>query len=178
MSIEELVAEANKYKVYYGNEGGVTLGGGEPLAQQNGALALIRALQHEGIHVCLDTSGVPYSEEILNEVDLTILDFKHTEPVEFLELTKYKIDDTLKTLQFLKTNKKRFWVRQVIVEGITDSDEQVLRLKELAAGAEKIELLAYHKMGVDKWKAAGFDYALDHVPATSKDTMDRVRALL
>ena len=177
-SVGELVAIATKYKSFYSETGGVTLSGGEPLMQADGVVALATALKKEGIHTCLDTSGAPFSEIALKAVDMIILDIKHTEPEKYFDLVRYKMDDCLKTLDYLIKNKKRFWVRQVIVEGITDSDEQVKALKEMAKAAEKIELLPYHKMGVEKWKAAGLKYALDAVPSTSVETMQRVNKLL
>ena len=177
-SIEYLVEGAQRYKNFYGKDGGVTLSGGEPLMQPKAVITLTKALHTVDIHVTLDTSGYPYNEEVLSLVDLVILDIKHTEKADYQELTGIKIDDSLKTLAYLKAHNKPFWIRQVIVEGITDTESQIKRLKELSAGAQKIELLPYHKMGVDKWKSAGLPYALDGVPATSAKTMQKVNTWL
>jgi len=177
-SVDELVEKAKKYKNFYGDEGGVTLSGGEPLMQADGVVTLANALRKEGIHTALDTSGAPFNAKALEAVDMVILDIKHTDTDSYFDLVRYKIDDMLATLDFLVKNKKRFWVRQVIVEGITDSEEQIKALKQMAKGAEKIELLPYHKMGVNKWKAAGLKYAFDNVPSTSAEAMKRVNLLI
>ncbi|MCL2847697.1 MAG: pyruvate formate-lyase-activating protein [Firmicutes bacterium] len=178
-TIDSLVTKCIKYKNFYGENGGVTLSGGEPLTQQSPSLVLlIKELQKKDIHVVLDTSGFPFSEEVLSVVDLVILDVKHTDKEAYLDLVGVPIDDCLKSLEYLKKIGKPFWVRQVIVEGITDNVTQILKLKELAQGAEKIELLAYHKMGVNKWKTLGLKYPLENIPATSKKTMDKLNALL
>jgi len=177
-SVDELVELAYKNNNFYGDEGGVTLSGGEPLMQPKGALALLQALKRAGIHTALDTSGAPFNPEVLAAADMTILDIKHTDPSAYLDLVGYRIDDMLQTLDYLKTHNKRFWVRQVIVEGITDNETQIRTLQEAAKGAEKIELLAYHKMGEQKWKATGLANALENVPATSPETMKRVRGYL
>jgi len=177
-TIDDLVTKCIKYKNFYGSDGGVTLSGGEPLAQPAAAVALIKALQKNGIHVALDTSGYPFNEDVLSAVDLVLLDIKHTDPQCFLELVGVPIDNTLKTLVYIKKIDKPFWIRQVIVKGITDSKEQVLKLKELAEGSEKIELLAYHKLGINKWKNLGLKYPLESVPATSAETIERLNKLL
>ena len=177
-SIEELAAFCLRYKNYYGENGGVTLSGGEPLLQAKAALALIEALKKEGIHTALDTAGAPFAPETLAAADLVILDVKHTVADEFFSLTKYKIDDTLKTLAYLQEHKKRFWVRQVIVTGITDGEAQIRKLKELARNAEKIELLPYHKMGSDKWEKAGLSYSLKGIEPPSPEVMRRLDKIL
>ena len=177
-SIQELVENAKKYTMFYGDDGGVTLSGGEPLAQGVGVIELAKALKKENIHTVLDTSGTPFNPDAIDAVDMVILDIKHTDAVSYQDLAGIKIDGMLKTLEYLKQTNKRFWVRQVILQGITDSEQQIKTLKQMAQGAEKIELLAYHKMGVVKYKAAGLQYTLDHIPPTDKATMDRVNGYL
>ena len=177
-SVTELVAFCLRYKNYYGKDGGVTLSGGEPLLQDKIALTLIQALKRAGIHTALDTSGAVFAPAVLLAADLIILDIKHTDPEAFFKLTGYPMDNTLKTLEYLKQNRKHFWVRQVIVEGITDSAEQITALKKAAAGAEKIELLPYHMLGVHKWESCGFDYPLKDVKPTSEQVMEKLRQQL
>jgi len=177
-AISDLIKKCEQYKSFYGTNGGVTISGGEPLAQGEATYNLIVALQKKGIHVALDTSGFPYSEKLIAAADLILLDVKHTEPEGYLQLTSVPIDSMLKTLDYIKKIKKPFWVRQVTIPTITDSDEQVLKLKELSQGAIKIELLAYHKMGIKKWKAQGIPYPLDGVPAATAEIMDRARAII
>jgi len=177
-SVDELVETSKRFKSFYGDIGGVTLSGGEPLVQAKGVVTLASALKAEGIHTCLDTSGAPFNSDAIDAVDMVILDIKHTDYDAYFELVKFKQDDMLKTLEYIKKTNKRFWVRQVIVEGITDSDHQVMALKAMAQGAEKIELLAYHTMGVDKWKLAGLKYELEGVAQTSASTMERLNSLI
>ncbi|MCL2375092.1 MAG: pyruvate formate-lyase-activating protein [Firmicutes bacterium] len=177
-SVEYLVDFCLRYKNFWGDGGGVTLSGGEPLMQKNGVLELTKQLQKNGVHVCLDTSGAPYREEILDLVDMVLLDVKHTDKDEYQKLTQYPMDDMLKSLEFLQKNKKRFWVRQVIVPGITDSVEQVKKLKKMSAGAEKIELLEYHEMGVEKWAKQGLEYKLKGVKPPSLEVIEKLRKIV
>ena len=177
-TIDDLVKEAKKFISFYGDDGGVTISGSEPLAQGKAVLELIKRLKKESIHTCIDTSGAPFNKEILSEVDMVLLDIKHTDKDKYQELVSYKMEDMIKTLEFLQTNKKRFWIRQVIVYGFTQNEAQVKKLKEMSKGAEKIELLPYHAMGVKKWKAAGLEYKLEGVKPPTEKAMLALRKII
>jgi pyruvate formate lyase activating enzyme len=174
----ELADFCTRYRNYYGHNGGVTLSGGEPLMQAAGALELAQRLKERGIHVALDTSGAVFAPEVLNAVDLTILDIKHTDPAAFLKLTGHGMDNTLKALHYLRKHVKRFWIRQVIVPNITDSVEQVAALKKMATGAEKIELLPYHTAGAFKWEKCGMTYPLGEVKPPDEETMRKLQRII
>lgn len=177
-TVQELVALAKRYKLYYENGGGVTLSGGEPLVQAEGCYELITALKKEGIHTCLDTSGGIYSEKVLSAVDLVILDFKHTTPDEYLELTGIKMDNFVKTLNYIKANEIPFWARQVIVPGITDDENQVKAFVKMAEGSCKTEILPYHIMGKNKYKKLGLEYPLEGVEPLDAKTVKKLKALI
>ena len=78
-SVDELVKKILRFKPYYGNKGGVTFSGGEPLMQPDFLLEVCKRLKQEGIHIAIDTAGVGmgHYEELLSYVDLIILDIKH-----------------------------------------------------------------------------------------------------
>ena len=177
-SVNSLVAFCERYKNFYGKNGGVTLSGGEPLMQHKGATALMLALKQKGISSALDTAGSIFAPEALDAADLVILDIKHTDKNAFMSLTGYPADNSFKTLEYLQNNKKRFWVRQVVLTGVTDDAEQVKKLKKLCVGAEKIELLPFHKMGENKWKTAGIEYKLAGVEPPKPETMRLLNAEL
>lgn len=177
-SVENLASFCERYKNYYGRSGGVTLSGGEPLMQSRGATALMKELKRRGINTALDTGGSVFAPEALDEADLIILDIKHTDKDKFFALTGYPADNSFKTLEYLKKNKKRFWVRQVILPGVTDGEEQIKELKKLSVGAEKTELLPFHNMGEKKWKTAGIEYTLKNASPPSKEVMDRLNKIL
>lgn len=168
-TVDEVLAEIGRYRDYC--TGGVTLSGGEPLLQTAFTEALLATLRAAGVHTALDTAGTVFAPPCLELADLVILDIKHSDRDGFRALTGGEIDNTLKTLDWLKAHKKRFWVRQVIVEGITDGREQLLALKELATGAEKLELLPYHTMGAHKWRTMGCEPPLEGLPPLSNDRL-------
>ena len=123
---------------------------------------------------------VPEARAALDECDLVLLDIKHSDPDGFEALTGRKMDTLCSAIKHLKESRKPVWVRQVVVPGLTDSDEQLQRVKERIKGlnVQKIELLPYHTLGVHKWRALGIPYELEGVKAPDESTMARLRALL
>lgn len=171
MSVSQVLDKCDRYRVYTKN-GGVTLSGGEPLMQGEFTRQLLSELNKRKVHTALDTAGSFYDEEALSLASLVILDIKHTLEEEFEKLCAYPWDNMKRTLEFLKRRRKKFWVRQVIVPGITDTEDNIRRLKEMAKGAQKVELLPYHTMGIHKWEKLGIDYPLKGVIPPSKATME------
>ncbi len=175
-TVDEVIGEVERYRDYC--TGGVTLSGGEPLLQTAFTAALLDALKKKGIHTALDTAGSVFAPDVLEKADLVILDIKHTDPQGFTDLTGGKLETTLQTLDYLRAHGKRFWVRQVIVEGITDGAEQLRKLKALSLGAEKLELLPYHTMGAHKWKAIGIEPPLQGVPPLSQEKLQACNKII
>lgn len=174
----ELADFCARYKPYYGKEGGVTLSGGDPLFQAAGAVKLTEALHERGIHTALDTGGGVFCPSAYDVADLTIIDIKHPDPKEFIKLTGVKQDSLIKSLDYLREHNKRFWVRHVCVPNLTDTPEDIIAVKKMAAGAEKIELLAYHTMGVPKWTKCGLEYPLAGVKPLPQSKLDELNAVL
>ncbi len=112
------------------------------------------------------------------EFDLVLLDIKHPDPAVFEDITGVSQEALQKTLAYLRAHKKRFWVRHVCVPDLTDTPETVRAVRKMAAGAEKIELLPYHTMGVHKWDKLGLNYPLRGVPPLSQSKLDELNAVL
>ena len=163
----ELVNKISRFKPYYGEDGGVTFSGGEPLGQPEFLLETCKLLKKENINICLDTSGVGTKyEELLDYIDLIILDIKHITPKGYEMVTGAKMDKFQKFLETVQRKNKKLWLRQVIVPGINDTKEYILQLKEYISkikNVEKVELLPYHTMGVGKYKDLNIKYKLDGV---------------
>lgn len=175
MSVKEVADRVCRDRAYIE---GVTLSGGEPMLQREFTLELLKTFKRRRLHTALDTAGSVYDERILDLSSLVILDIKHTDKGEFARLCGYDADNTFKTLEYLKKSGKPFWIRQVIVPGITDGEKNIRALARMSEGAQKAELLPYHTMGVDKWEKLGLSYSLYGVSPPSKEDMARAEGVL
>lgn len=179
---EEVLKLYQKYLVYYGNNGGVTFSGGEPLLQSEFVLETIKLLKENGIHTAIDTAGVGEKcDEILKLVDLVILDIKAVDEQEYKFITGRDISDFNNFLEKCISLNKKLWLRQVIVPNINDDEKHVLALKEFAKtipNVEKIELLPYHSMAKEKYQKLGIDYKLKNTIDMDKTICKKLQDLL
>ena len=183
ISAQELVKKIEKYKNYYGSDGGATFSGGEPLLQPRFLLECLRLCKQKGINTALDTAGVGFGdyEEILKYVDLVILDVKAVDEKEYSELTGQPIKYFEHFLKAVQKSGNKLWLRQVIVPGINDDEKHVLKLKEFAKNlnnVEKVELLPYKTIGVHKYQELKIPYRLKEVPEMDEERCKRLERLL
>jgi len=174
-TVDELVSFAKRYRPYYKKTGGVTFSGGEALMQGEFVLEAIKALKKENIHVALDTSGVgqtQFYDEILKLVDVLLLDIKHYDTAEYRDLTGVSMKWTKSFMESLKQYKNKIWIRHVMVPGVTDNyyamNQLLSSVHVYIKNIEKIEILPYHRLGVDKYSELGISYLLNDVPEMDK----------
>ena len=181
--IEEIVGMAVNQKPFFGKRGGVTFSGGEPTAQAAGLIPLVKRLKEEGINVCIDTNGGIWNssvEELLNLTDLVLLDCKQFNPSRHEELTGRSNAQTLKTAQWLEENSKPFWLRYVLVPGISDFEEDIRALGEHFKGfrmLQRVETLPYHTLGIHKYESLGQEYKLKGTPLNTQEQLNRALQL-
>ena len=133
-SVEELLEKYNAYKTYLKN-GGLTVTGGEPLLQIDFIIELFSTAQKQGIHTCLDTSGITYKEAnrekfeaLMKVTNLVMLDIKQIHPEKHKQLTKQENTQILKFAKFVSEMGVDLWVRYVAVPGLTDNEEDLTEL--------------------------------------------------
>ena len=169
-TVDSVYNDILKYKVFFNfSGGGVTLSGGEPLLQAGFVLSLFKKLKEIKIHTCLDTCGyVDLSDDIKNAItlcDLVMLDIKHLDSQMHLKLTGKDNKKVLDFLDYLYSINKKTRIRQVLVPSFTTDEEYIDKLikflDKYRAIIEKVELLPYHKMGIEKWQKLGLEYKLD-----------------
>ena len=131
---QELVKKIERYKNYYGADGGATFSGGEPLLQPEFLLECLKLCKEKGINTAIDTAGVGFGDydEILKNCDLVILDVKAVDGEEYKKLVGQDIKFFNQFLEAVQKNGNRLWLRQVIVPGINDDEAHVLKLKKFA----------------------------------------------
>lgn len=188
---EEVVSRALRYKNYFGDKGGVTVTGGEPLLQIDFVIELFTLLKQKGIHTCVDTSGITFRadsavsvekhEKLAELTDLFLLDIKHIDEEACKKLTGQSNKNTLDFAKFLSERGKKMWIRQVLVPGFTDGDESLARTRAFIDGlktVEKVEVLPYHTMGTVKYEKLGLDYPLKDVSAPTKERVLNAKRIL
>ncbi len=166
-------------------DGGVTVTGGEPLLQVKFLIELFLRLKEQNIHTCIDTSGmVALTKDIkylLTLTDLVLLDIKHIDPEKCKELVGFSNQFELAFANYLSDHAIPIWIRQVIVPGYTDDEQDLLKLKAFIASlktVQKIELLPYHDMGKYKWNKLGLTYTLENVRNANDNDISRAKKIL
>lgn len=184
-SLDDIFDKIMRYKNYIYPNGGVTMTGGEPLLQSKFIFELFKKLKKEGIHTCIDTSGsLPLTDDIKNVLsvtDLVLLDIKHIDDAKCKELVGVSNKLELNFAKYLSDNNIPIWIRQVLVPGYTDDENDLLKLRDFLntlKTVEKVEILPYHNMGEFKWKKLGFSYPLEGVRQADQADVDRAKKIL
>ena len=187
---DALLNLAVKYRPYWGNKGGITVSGGEPLLQIDFVTELFRKAQEKGIHTTLDTSANPFTtkepfyskwKELMQYTDLILLDIKHIDPEGHLELTGQPNDNILAMARELSDMGKPVWIRHVVVPGITFEEAELTELGHFLktlSNMEKLEVLPYHALGKVKYDNLGMDYVLKDTPQLTKEEAKKAEQMI
>ncbi len=180
ISPKEVLATVKRYQPYFGQLGGVTFSGGEPLSQPEFLLECLTLLKEQGIHTALDTSGVGHPHllsNILEKVDLVIYDMKAVDPDLYQRITSQKQTMTQNFLKRVQQLEIPLWIRQVIVPELNDSPTNLLELAKAIAvlrNIQKVELLPYHTMGTTKYDKLKIAYPLSDTPAMDVEVTQKM----
>lgn len=185
ISVDELFNKILKYKTYITPNGGFTASGGEPLLQPEFLIELFKKLKKEKIHTAIDTSGMfeinDNIKELLSLTDLVLLDIKHINLEKCKELVGTTNEKELNFARYLSDNNIPIWIRQVIIPGITDNEDDLKNLKLFINSlktVENIELLPYHNLGIHKWEALDLEYQLSNVPIATNEDIEKTKKIL
>lgn len=186
-SADEICAEVLKYKSYYGEKGGVTVSGGEPLLQIDFVIELFTLLKKRNIGTCVDTSGICFRESderyaaLVELTDLFLLDIKHIDEEAHVRLTGKSGSAPRAFAKYLSERGKPMWIRHVLVPGLTDDEGSLTRLRafvDTLKTVEKVEVLPYHTMGAVKYEKMGLPYPLKNTPPPDKTSIERAKRIL
>ena len=187
---DDLLAQALRYKSYWGSNGGITVSGGEPLMQIDFLLELFTKAKEKGINTCLDTSGNPYASqgpwhdkflELMKVTDLVMLDIKHIDPEGHKILTRQPVENILAMAREMSDLEVSMWIRHVLVPERNDRDDYLHRLADFIGTlktVERVEVLPYHTLGVHKWETLGIPYELEGVSPPTAERIDNARKIL
>ncbi|CEG27482.1 pyruvate formate-lyase-activating protein [Bacillus sp. B-jedd] len=182
MAVDEIMDDLRSYLPFIESSGGgITVSGGEPLLQVPFLLELFKECKKAGIHTAIDSSGGCFSsaahflaqlDELMEYTDLVLLDIKHIDRKKHIGLTGMANDHILEFAKYLSNRNVPIWLRHVLVPGITDDADDLLRMGEFIGtlkNVHKVEILPYHKLGVYKWEALGLEYPLKDIEPPSEE---------
>lgn len=181
---EQILEKVLRYREYFGEQGGITLSGGEPLLQAKFVEQTFRICHENGINTCLDTSGSILNQAVkdaLSHTDRVLLDVKYTNDEDYLEYVGCSLDCVKKFLKYLDDNNIKTTLRQVIIPTLNDSEGSVNKLKELAneyGCVDKIELLPFKKICKTKYDQMGIDFVFDKFDTPTSEMMDKLNKIL
>lgn len=182
-SPEEILKMAVSQKPFFGKKGGITFSGGEPTFQARELIPLFRSLKEAGIHICVDTNGSIWNEDVktlLTLADLVLLDVKEFNNDRHRKLTARSNEQTLKTAAWLEENQKPFWLRYVLVQGYSYFREDIEAMGEHFKNyqmIERVEILPYHTLGVHKYEAMNLEYQLKDVKCNTPEQLEEAKVL-
>ena len=181
---EEVLEKALRFKEYFGDVGGVTVSGGEPLSQAEFVKELFALCKENGINTCLDTSGCYLNDSVkdaLSKTDRVLLDIKYTNGELYKKHVGCEYDKVIEFLTYLDEKNIPVWIRQVIIPRLNDSEDNIKNLNELKKKfncVEKIELLAFKKICQVKYDEMKLDFPFKDIPTPTKELMKKLNSLI
>ncbi len=181
---DEIFRKIKRLKNYFGEEGGVTVSGGEPLMQPEFIKELFTLCKTDGITTAIDTSGCVLNDkikEVLNLTDTVLLDYKYVTDELYktkVGTEKSKVDEFL---SYLNSRNIDTWLRQVIIKDLNNNENSVKVLKELKQKypcIKKTELLPFKKLCIEKYEKLGIPFPLAETPETSKKEIEELEKYL
>jgi pyruvate formate lyase activating enzyme len=178
----EVVEDILKYRNFI-KSGGVTLSGGEPLAQPVFAAEILEQCARENIHTAVDTSGaVPLAacKRAVDAAGLILLDIKHIESRGCMDISGQGNENALELLEYCEQTKKDVWIRHVVLPGFTDDLAALEKMAEYLSRytvVKRVEILPFHKMGEYKWKQLNLKYDLENTPEPPAELIRRIKEI-
>ena len=189
MTVSEILDQYEASRPFY-RGGGITVTGGEPLLQMEFVTELFEIAKKNGVHTTLDTSGNPFKMEpeylekfdrLMAVTDLFLLDIKEINDEKHKDLTGWTNKNILDLAKYLSDHDKDMWIRNVLVPGVTDAQEDLEQLRDFVASlktVKRFEVLPYHTLGVFKWEELGIPYTLSDVMPPDKEQIARANDIL
>ena len=181
---EEVVKKVERYKSYFGKNGGITLSGGEPICQPQFAAEILRLCREKGINTCLDTAGAVLNEDVmtlLTYCDRVLLDIKYTENDLYTENVGMSLEGALLFLDTLDNLKIPTTLRQVVIPGFNDNEKNYERLEAIIKShscVDSLELLPFRKICQMKYDNMGIKFPFAEVSEADSNSVRHTEALL
>lgn len=184
-NIQNIVEKIERYVPYMQGEGGITVSGGEPLLQPDSLITLFKEMKKRNINTAIDTSGnMPITDKIKELIDITdlfLLDIKCINDEICKDLVGVSNKLELEFAKYLSENGKDMWIRQVLIPGYTDKEEDLIKLREFINSlktVKKVEILPYHNLGKFKWDNMNVPYEFENVKVPTNEEVKKAKEIL
>lgn len=181
VTVGEIIDVIERDRVYYRRSGGgLTLSGGECLAQPDFAVALLKAAKERGINTAIESTGFADFSVIsryLPYLDLYLMDIKHMNSAKHKEFTSQPNEKILENARKITNAGTRLIVRTPVIPTFNDTKEEIAAIAEFARslrGVKEMHILPYHRIGMDKYKGLGREYSLTGIEQPSKELMNEL----
>lgn len=182
--VDEIVQNILKYKSYFAKNGGVTVTGGEPLMQPDFLIELFKKLKEQGIHTCLDTSGIcdiEKAKEVLKYTDLVLVDLKFTSEQDYVNYTGGSFKKVIEFTQLTEELDIPIWIRHVVVPTINDDDKSINEFLDIAKkfkNVEKIEILPFRKLCLEKYERLNLEFPFKDIEQLSVQRTEEIESMV
>jgi len=179
---EELFETVMRDATFYASSGGgVTLSGGEPLAQAETAIPLLEMLHDAKVHTALDTCGAAPPEaleEALKHCALVLFDVKTVNPERHREWTGIDLERVAESARIVRDSGVPVWVRTPVIPGYTACEGEIRAIaafvSEVFPGCERHDLLAFSNLCISKYEQLCRHYALAGIPLLTGAFMEQL----
>lgn len=185
VTVAEVMEQIEKDRIYYRRSGGgVTLSGGESLAQPDFAAAILRACKEKGINTALESTGCAGYDKIqklLPYLDLYLMDIKHTNSEKHKQFTTQPNELILENARKIAVDAKKLIIRVPVIPTFNDTEEEIRGIAEFTKSlrtVEELHLLPYHRLGEDKYKGLGRTYELHGIDLIPDEKIQRLKKVV
>lgn len=180
-TVAEVLEVVLQDRVFYEESGGgLTLSGGEFLAQPVFALELLLAAKEEGLHTCCETTGFADPEvfrRVIEPLDTLLFDMKHWDAARHKEGTGVSNERILSNMAYAVSRGKELLPRIPVIPGYNDSLEDAAQFAQLLGrmGIHRCQLLPFHQFGENKYHRLSQPYAYQDVPSLHPEDLEEYR---
>lgn len=177
---QTLFEKIHRFRAYFGENGGVTVSGGEPLLQADFLAEFFTLCKNAGVHTCLDTAGslLPKNiRQLLSVTDLCLLDLKFATEADYQKYTGGSLTQTLQFFDLLREMQVSTVTRHVIVPGINDNAEYLDAINKILSrypNCIRHDLLPFRKLCVSKYEAANIPFPLQNSPEATEESIQEL----
>ena len=182
ITVRELMEDLEKDEVYYRRSGGgITLSGGEAMAQPDFAEAILRACHDRGFNTAIETTAFADREvvaRLIPHIDHVMMDIKHMDSVKHRAFTGQPNEKILDNARYIAEHASHLVIRVPVSPGFNDTPAEIAeiaRFAESLPGVHELHLLPYHRLGQDKYDGLGREYTLAHLTPPSAAHMQELK---